>query len=196
MCAHFLKASVAVVSKRVLFFVVLNWLFFGVIVVGSLLERFGGVGRFWWPVGEEVFRFGVSNAALMIVSIFLFNLVLSGFVLITLSGLLFFALPVFFLCVRGLLWGIMLSGLSSSGFLLALPTLILEGEGYVLAALAGVGLGLSWLYPKWLYKGEELSRSESVKRALEDCARIYVLVVIVLFVAAVVEIATIARMLF
>lgn len=192
---HFLKTSVSILSRRGLLFMVLNWLFFSSIVVGSFLGQFFRVGVFW-PVSEDVFRVEVGNMAIMILNIFLFNLVLSGFVLITLSGLLFFVLPVVFLCLRGFLWGLILGGLSTSGFLLALPTLILEGEGYVLAALAGVGLGLSWLNPEWLWKGEELSRSESVKRALEDCARIYVLVAVVLFVAAVVETATIANLLF
>lgn len=175
---------------------VLNWLFFSFIVVGSFSGQFVGVWRFSWPISEEVSGVEVDNTALMIVSIFLFNLVLSGFVLVTLSGLLFFILPFVFLCFRGFLWGLMLGGLSFSGFLLALPTLILEGEGYILAALAGVDLGLSWLNPRWLWKNEELSRSESVKRALKECARIYVLVAIVLFVAAVVEAFTIVQMLY
>ena len=77
-----------------------------------------------------------------------------------------------------------------SGFLAALPTLALEGEGYVLAALAGVNLGLAWLKPKWAYRGEDLSRSEAVNKALKECARIYVFVAVFLFVAAVVETIT------
>jgi len=89
------------------------------------------------------------------------------------------------------LWGVLLNGLLTSQFLAAFPTLILEGEGYVLAALAGVNLGLSLLKPEWAYKGEGLSRLEAVKRALKDCAYTYVLVAIFLFVAAVVETVTI-----
>jgi len=72
-----------------------------------------------------------------------------------------------------------------------MPTLVIEGEGHTLAALAGINLGLSWLKPKWAYKGEGLSRSEAVRRALKDCMYTYVLVAILLFVAAVVEAATI-----
>jgi len=62
--------------------------------------------------------------------------------------------------------------------------------GYVLAALAGVILGLSWLKPRSVYPGAELSRYEAVRRASRECMRIYVLVVLVLFIAAVVETVT------
>lgn len=186
----------SVVSRRVLFFMVLNWLFFGSIVVGALLGQSGYVRVFEWPIGEEKFQLETGNIVVLIVTIFLFNLFLSGFLVVTLTGLLFFVLPVVFLCVRGFLWGILLGGLSSSRFLLSLPTLFLEGEGYVLAALAGVVLGLSWLLPKWLRKNEELSRSESVKKAVKECLRIYVLAAIILFVAAIVETATIVNVLF
>lgn len=180
----------SVVSRRVLLLVVLNWLFFGVMVVGGLGQgRY--VGVYEWPLGEEIFHEEMGNVPFMFVSIFLFNLILSGFVWVTLSGLGFFVLPVVFLLVRAALWGVLLNGLPAPWFFVAFPTLILEGEGYVLAGVAGVDLGLSWLKPEWVYGREELSRLESVKRALKDCARIYVLVVVLLFVAAVLETATI-----
>lgn len=188
----FVKGSVSVVFRRGLFLVVLNWLFFGLVVVGSLLAQGGYFGGFEWPVGEEISQLEVDNPAVMITTIFLSNLVLSGFVLVTLSGFAFFVLPVLILSVRGLLWGVLLNGLPAPWFLLAFPTLILEGEGYVFAGVAGVNLGLSWLKPKWAYKGQDLSRLESVMRALKDCVRIYVLVAVFLFMAAVVETATIS----
>lgn len=56
----------------------------------------------------------------------------------------------------------------------------------MLTALTGVNLGISWAKPKWAYRGEELSRSEAVKKALKDCARIYVVVTLLLFAAAIV----------
>jgi len=156
------------------------------------LWSYGGYGRFYeWPLGESFVDTETRGLPLMIMDIFLFNLVVSGFVLVTLSGLLFFALPFVFLLFRAFLWGVLLGGLPTSLFLAALPTLILEGEGYVLASLAGINLGLSWLRPEWAYEGEELSRLESVKKALRDCVRIYVFVVVPLFVAAVVEALTV-----
>lgn len=188
----FLRNCLNVISQRILFLMVLNWLFFGGMFVGALLGQYGLVNSFeWWLVGDEVFQGGLEVSPWLVLGIFFSNLVLSGFVLVTLSGLAFFVLPLVFLSVRGFLWGVLLNGLSTPMFLAAFPTLILEGEGYVLAALAGVNLGVSWFKPKWAYRGEGLSRRESVKMALKDCLHIYVLVAIFLFVAAVVESLTI-----
>jgi len=185
----FLRECFSVVFRRGWVLVVLNWLFFGFIVVGGLVGQAGVVQVYTWPFGE-IFPIEMSDSFLMFGFIFLFNLVLSGFVLVTLTGLGFFGLSLFFLCFRAFLWGLLLNGLSTPLYLVALPTLILEGEGYILTALAGVNLGLSWLKPKWAYRDEDLSRLEAVKRALKECAYIYVLVAALLLVAAVVETVT------
>ncbi|MGD8506787.1 MAG: stage II sporulation protein M [Candidatus Bathyarchaeota archaeon] len=169
----------------------LNWLFFGAMVVGAVLDQVGVVWFFEWPVGQEVLTLRVDLAWIMVVDIFLFNLVLSSFLLVTLTGLLFFGLPLAFLLYRALLWGALINMLPTSLLFAALLTLILEGEGYVLASLAGFNLGLSWLKPKWVYEGEGLSRLESVKKALRDSLRVYVLVAVLLLCAAVVETLTI-----
>jgi hypothetical protein len=168
----------------------LNWLFFGFIVVGSLLVQAGFAEVYSWPFGE-VLPVNADNALFLFGFIFVNNLVLSSFLVVTLTGFVFFGLGVAFLCFRGLLWGVLFSGLSTPMFLAVLPTLILEGEGYVLAAMAGVVLGLSWIRPSWVYRGEGLPRSEAVKRALGECTRIYVLVALILLVAALVETATV-----
>lgn len=179
----------AFLGKRWLF-VVLNWLFFGVMFVGVLLGQGGLFGFQMVPFADGFFVVG-GGWVFMLFYVFIFNLVVSGFVLVTLSGILFFALPVGFLLFRGFLWGVFLVGLPTPLFLAALPTVVLEGEGYVLACVAGVNLGLSWLSPRRVY-GEGLSREESFKRALKDCVRIYVLVVVLLFAAAVVETLTVS----
>jgi len=185
----FLKSCLSVVWRRGWVLVVLNWLFFGFIVFGGLLGQFGVVEVYYWPFGE-IFPVEVGNAFLTVGFIFISNLILSSFVLVTLTGLAFFGLPLFFISFRAFLWGMLLNGLSTPLFLAALPIVLLEGEGYVLAALAGVNLGLSWLKPSWAYRCEDLPRLEAFKRALKDCARIYVLVAAVLLVAAVVETLT------
>ena len=135
----------------------------------------------------EVSPFEQISGFLLFGFIFVFNLVLSGFAFVTLTGLVFFVLSPVLLCVRGLLWGVLFAVSPSSRFLVMLPTIILEGEGYVFAGLAGVILGLSWLKPAWAYGGESLSRSQALKKALKDCVYIYVLVVSLLLAAALVE---------
>ena len=186
-----MRSCVQVISRRGRFFVVINWLCFGSVLVSSFSANFLYT-PFYETVPLEAPEFLVgADWPILFVGIFLFNLFLSGFVVVTLPGLVFFPLSAVVLVVRGVLWGFLLNQLPTSGFLLALPTLVLEGEGYVLAGVAGVSLGLSWLRPGWVYGGEGLSRLDSLKRALKDCGRIYFLVALFLLAAAIVETATI-----
>ncbi len=133
-----------------------------------------------------------GNLLLMAVEIFVSNLVLSAFVMLTLSGFVFFLLSPTVLLIRAWLWGALLTGVSTSNFPLVLPTIILEGEGYVLAALAGVNLGLSWFKPEWIYKKELVSRWEAVKMALRNCFYIYGMVSLFLLIAAIVEVVSLS----
>lgn len=187
-----LITSTSIVQKKISLLVVLNWLFFGGIVVGTLLEQAGYLKVYRFPFIEDFSATELSNMAFMVLSIFVFNLVLSGFLLSTLTGLVFFILPVGFLLFRALLWGALVNSLPTPLFLASFATLILEGEGYVLAGLAGVNLGLSWLKPELAIKGGKLSRSEAVKQTFKDCLRIYVLVALFLLAGAVVETITLA----
>lgn len=189
MALGFLRATLTVVWRRSWLFVMLNWLFFGFIVVGALLVQAGVIQVYAWPI-DVALPVEVDNPLLLIGLIFVLNLVLSSFLVVTLTGFAFFGVSLFFLSLRALLWGMLLNGLSTPMFLAVLPTLILEGEGYVLAASVGVVFGLSWLKPDWVYGGEGLSRSEAAKRSLRECARVYILIALVLFAAAVVETVT------
>lgn len=191
LATDFVKRCFGILLKRGAVFAVMNILCFCSIFVAVLWAQFqfpppyAGV-----PVELPEFLVGV-DWPLMIVGIFLFNLVLSSFVFVTLLGLVFFPLSAVVLLYRGFMWGLLLSQLSTSQFLVVLPTLVLEGEGYVIASVAGITLGLSWLKPDWVFEGEGLSRLQSFKKALVECLRIHVFVIAILFVAAVVETFTI-----
>jgi len=183
-----LSLSSSSLLKRRSLFALMNVLYFGSMLVAALITGrqyalLDGWGAEWNSVGAE--GFGV-----MFMSIFLFNLVVSGFLMLTLTGLLFFALPTGFLIVRAALWGSMLNQLSTPAFLAALPTLLLEGEGYVIAGVAGANLGLSWLKPSWISDGV-VSRRDTLKQAVKECTHLYVLVAALLLAAAVVETSTI-----
>ena len=191
----FFNSCFSLISRRSLLFAATNATYFGCIFAAAVL------GQFLYeqlPYLDEVVGVGESffgfDWPLIILSIFLFNLVLSSFVFVTLPGLVFFPLSVVALVVRAVFWGIMLNQLPTPLFLAVFPTLILEGEAYVFAGVAGVDLGLSWLKPVLAYKDENLSRSDAFKKALKDCIRIYVLVSVLLFAAAVVEIVTIVQL--
>jgi hypothetical protein len=189
----FFKSCFCSISRRSFLFATTNAIYFGCIFAAAVLGQFlyeqlpylGELG------GVDEFFFGF-DWPLIILSIFLFNLVLSSFVFVTLPGLVFFPLSVVALVVRAVFWGIMLNQLPTPLFLAVFPTLILEGEAYVFAGVAGVDLGLSWLKPILAYKDENLSRSDAFKKALKECLRVYVLVAMFLLVAAIVETYSIA----
>lgn len=186
----FLKSSILTLSSRSSLFVMMNALYFGSILVAALLTQAQYPPLYEWPTDHNIFP--VDGGFLtMVMNIFLFNLVVNGFLLVTLTGLLFFALPAGVVLMRAAFWGIMFNQLPTPQFLIALPTVILEGEGYIVASVAGINLGLSWLKPDWSYKGQQLSRLEALKMAFKECARVYILVAMLLLVAAIVETVTI-----
>jgi hypothetical protein len=131
------------------------------------------------------------NWPFMLLAIFLSNLALSAFLLLTTSGFIFFPASAFMLGYRALLWSLILTPLPNNLFVAVLPTMVLEGEAYALAAVAGTLGGISWLKPAWLQPLVGKTRRSSFKLVLKECSKIYVLVVLLLFVSAIVESATI-----
>jgi hypothetical protein len=188
---NFFYYRVQLLSRRGFLFLILNALYFGFVFIGALLFQIPGIAVYELPLVGTVFDINV-NPLLLLVEIFLFNLFASGLLVTTLPGLVLFVIPFGVVLWRALLWGTLIAQLPSPQFFVALPTFILEGEAYVIAAVAGVILGLSWLKPTWAYKGENLSRGEAFKKAVRECLGLYVLVAVLLFVAAIVETATIA----
>jgi hypothetical protein len=185
---NFFNSCWITLSKRSLLFTVINTVYFGSIFTSTLLMQ-------WWfpapPNGEfeefPGFAFTDWGLPTLVLSIFLFNLIISGFILTTLTGLMFFVLPLAILVWRAIIWGALLNGLSTPMLLLALPTLIFEGEGYVLTSVAGVILGLSWLKHSLIYGNAPLSRVEALKKAFKEATRLFIWVTILLFVAALIE---------
>lgn len=192
---NFLRSCVNVLLRRSRIFVVFNTLFFDSIFVGVLLSQF-----FYVPSSSGVLEsLGILtwlrglDWPWMILVIFLFNLVVGGFVVLTLPGLVFFPLSIVFLTMRGILWGIMWNQPFIVPFLLVLPTFLLEGEGYVLTSMAGTILGFSWLKPNWIHKEKNPSRMDALKTALREALRLLFLGAILLLLAAVLETLTITR---
>lgn len=132
-----------------------------------------------------------DNFFIMFFGMFLFNLVLSAFIVVTLPGFVFFPLSSAFLLYRAFVWGLLLRCQPTWIFIVALPTLVFEGEGYVFAAVAGTVVGASWVKPKWLYSDGSFTRVEALEKASRECLRVYVFVFFFLLVAAVVETLTI-----
>ena len=188
----FLRSSIDVLSERGYLLAIFNVAYFCSILFVVLIAQF----LFAPPLySDEILASSLAPFGdgwfMMFVGIFVLNLVLSAFVVVTLPGMLFFPLSAAFLVFRAVLWGLLLYPLPAWLFLAVLPTLIVEGEAYVVAAVAGTVAGLSWVKPSWMFKTEVLSRREALRTALSEGKHLYKAVMLLLFVSAIVETATI-----
>jgi len=167
----------------------LNLLFFGCVFVSALVGQFLFGAKFYYelPLEQEL---PYEDLTVIAWDIFVCKLFISAFFVITLPGIIFFPLSVGFLLYRGVLWGFSLYSFPKSAFFLILPALVIEGEAYVLAALAGWVLGFSWVKPPYFFD-KRLSRWMSFEKAFMESVRIYVLVFLFLLVGASVEALTI-----
>ncbi len=186
----FLESGLTTLLRRSKLIASLNLLYFGSILVGALLAQISYVAVYELPLSDNFFLSLMDNASLLALGIFFFNLVISGFLLTTFSGLVFFGLPLLVLGWRALLWGALIAQLPSPQFFVTIPTFILEGEAYVIAAVAGMLLGLSWLKPMWVNREEKLTRRLALRAAWIECANLYFWVVLLLIVGAVIEAIT------
>jgi len=178
------------VSSRWRLLSVLNAVFFSVALGVDL------VGGLVFPTsiyyGQPVYvlpQFLYGSVPLMFLFIFCFNLAISAFAAVTLPGFLFFPLSAALVTFRAALWGLILSPLPQGLFLVALPTLVLEGEAYVLAAAVGTTVGYSWLM-----RPTEFFRPRAFIGAFKRDVPAYVFVILLLLAAAAVESATITLM--
>jgi len=132
---------------------------------------------------------GAGDVIKVILTIFVFNSILGSFLAITLLNLIGIGTLVFI--YRPIMWGLIYAPTSPSAAVLliaVIPTLILEGVAYVIAFAVSLDFVLAIAKPKAL--GEE-SRFKAWKKAWVYNLKSYVLVLIMLFVAAVVESVTI-----
>jgi hypothetical protein len=181
------SSCLKVISSKGKVFALFNLLFFGGVLVVVLTAQFlfpPPLFLGWFPMVPNVF---VWKGFMLAFGIFLFNLIVSAFVVVTLPGFAFFPLSAAFLLYRAVLRGLFLYSVPTWLFLVALPTIVLEGEAHVFAAVGGTIVGISWIKLKWLYSTEGLSRGDAFKPGVRECLRLYVIVALLLFVAAVAE---------
>jgi hypothetical protein len=170
--------------------VVLNLLFFSTVtvtlfIVGLTMQP-SLANSDWKPSGSQLLPFGGWLGILL--GIFIFNLIISSLVFISLPGFLFFPLSGALLLYRAILWGFLLYTFPLRIFLMALPTVVLEGEAYVLAASAGTLVGMSWVKPVWTNRDRAPSpRLQALRTMLKEFMGIYLALVILLFAAAIAE---------
>lgn len=127
-----------------------------------------------------------DNLPLKILYTFGFNLVFGAFVSTTLVGAVFF-LPYLVAVWRSFIIGVLVAGIDATPVMAVVfyGTFILEFGAYCISCAVGTDIGLSLMWPG--RKGKKTHR-EAFREAVRDGARLYLLVIAVLFVAAVWEI--------
>ena len=177
-------------------------IFYGLVIIGMLIGLLyppvstgtaGTVGNQFSTALPGLFQaISAGDLIKVIVTIFAFNSILGSFLAITLLNLIGLGTLVFI--YRPLMWGLVYAPTSPHTAMLLLfviPTLILEGIAYVIAFTASLDFILAIAKPKSL--GEE-SRFKAWKKAWVYNLKSYVLVLIMLFVAAVVESVTLVSL--
>lgn len=184
-------------------YVILNVAYYGLMLCAMLYVGFNrspqetlmeALGEAWGTGPLAVLGEAYSGGqVLLAVSLtFFVNLLVGSFVYINLTSMIVPFSGLLFGFVRAGVWGLLfapatldVSGAQVLSGILVAGVILLEGQGYVLAMLAAYEHGKAWLFPKQV--GEEKhwrGYVAGVKRSL----RIYLLVVLVLIVAALYEV--------
>jgi hypothetical protein len=174
-------------------------IYFSLVIIGALtgilnpdltIITIKTVGSSFSSVAPGLMEAINAGKVLTIIStIFGINLVSGTLLTITIPNVVGLGTIIFI--IRPVLWGLLYAPINHQSTVLlinVIPTLILEGTAYVIAFVASIDLFLAIVKPAQL--GEE-SRWKALKKAVINNLKSYVLVLIVLFVAAVVETFTI-----
>jgi hypothetical protein len=183
-------------------FLYCSGLYYGLVIVGII------IGLFYPPVSTGTAstisnQFSTALPGLMhaistgdiiriIATIFAVNSIGGSFFALTLLNTIGLGTIIFI--YRPLVWGLVYAPTSPHAttlLIFVIPTLILEGLAYIIAFTASIDLILAIIKPKSL--GEE-SRFKAWKKAWIYNFKSYVLVLIVLFAAAVVETLTLVSL--
>ncbi len=179
-------------------YLVLNVVYYGLVacamvlvafhpeVQQSLLEK-AQQGLTQGPLAAVASAYAEGRVLTAMALTFVVNLLLGAFVSITLPSLVIPFAGLFVGIVRAVLWGVLLSPASPQlrgGMIVHSLTLILEGQAYILAMLATYVQGKSFLRPHSVGAQGHL---HGYWLGLKYSMRLYILVVIVLAVAAVYE---------
>lgn len=126
-----------------------------------------------------------ENLPLKILYTFFFNLIFGAFFSTTLTGIIFF-LPYLIAVWRSFIIGILIYGMDTGPemFVIFYGTFILEFGAYCISSAVGTDIGLALLWP--MRKKTE-SRGAATRMAARDGVKLYLLVIIILFIAAVWE---------
>ena len=179
-------------------YVVLNLVYYGLVVCGmafvafhpSLQQLLLGVVASAFTEGPlSVVGSAYSGGQLLLAMLltFMVNLVIASVLWITLPSLLIPFSGLLTGALRAVVWGLLLSPTTPELRIIMIPhslTLVLEGQGYILAMLAAYVQGKAFLWPGTVAAA---TRGQGYVAGMKRSLRLYLLVVVVLAAAAVYE---------
>ena len=180
-------------------YIVLNLVYYGLVICGMVYVAFNpslqqllleAIGSAFTegPLSTVAGAYTGGQVMLAIVLTFVVNLTIASFLWITLPSLVVpFSGLVTGAC-RAILWGVLFSPSSPEMSTVMIPhsiTLILEGQAYILAMLAAYIQGRAFLWPATV---DATTHGEGYRAGVKRSLRLYLLVAIVLAVAAVYEV--------
>jgi hypothetical protein len=184
-------------------YLIINALYYGIVIIGMIYVGFNpdvqqtlldAVGQSFTQgplaaVGQVYVGGQIIQAIGLTLAV---NLLLGTFIEITLPSLIIPFLGLIMGIIRAVLWGLILSPASPELRMAMIPhslTLLLEGQGYIIALLAVYVHGKAFLFPH--RSGIEASglkaHWQGYLLGLKQTAWLYVLIVLVLAVAAIYE---------
>jgi hypothetical protein len=194
-----LHSSWRIVREHRWAYIVLNGTYYGLVIFGmmyvaflnpalqeQLLTEMGGsfVEGPLASVGSAYLGGNVLAAAVLT---FVVNLLGGGLLVITLPSLVIPFIGLAIGCWRAVLWGLALAPTSAEIALVMIPhsvVLLLEGQAYILVMLAVYVHGMAFLRP---HSVGLTSHGRGYVAGLRSSARLYLLVIVVLAVAAIYE---------
>jgi hypothetical protein len=194
-----LRNAVAIVRRNWQAYLTINLVYYGLVVVAMLFvashpevqkellkgvrQSFQGKG----PLAAVGSAYTSGNVVAAILVTFVVNLLIGGLLSITVPSLIVPYSGFLMGVTRAILWGLLLSPADPKLSGAMIPhslTLILEGQGYILALLAAYVSGNAFLRPRSV--GVD-THAGGYLNGLKQTASLYVLVTLLLAVAAVYE---------
>ena len=179
-------------------YIVLNIIYYGLVVCGMIYVTFDP--SLQQSLSEPVLHaftegplsavgsaYGGDKVLLAMVLTFTVNLILGTFVVITIPSLLIPFSGLLVGALRAVLWGLLLSPTTPELAKAMIPhslTLVIEGQGYILALLAVYIHGKAFLWPRTVGAA---THGQGYRVGVNRSTQVYLLVVLLLAVAAVYE---------
>ena len=197
-----IRSALSVLGESRRAYVTLNLVYYGLVVCGMVFTAFDrsvqrellaavGNALTQGPLAGVASAYTTGQIILAIALTFVINLAVASFVSITLPSLIVPFSGLLVGLVRAVTWGLLFSpptlavgGREAAMGLLIAILLILEGQGYVLAMLAAWVQGQAFLSPQSVGAAD---RGQGYLVGIKRALRLYLLVALVLAVAAVYE---------